>query len=432
MRLEILQGAGRETREFLQQALGVTDENLYVIPGPIDLAVFMRLSGVPHFDHLRYKSWPSQPSPLVDPETSMFKTIADQDVMLCAPFESYEPVVRFIEEAADDPDVLAIKQILYRTSSNSPIVAALKRAADKGKHVTVLVELKARFDEARNIGWAKRLEGSSVQVIYGVKGLKTHAKICIVLRREPDGMRRYAHFGTGNYNEITSRLYSDISLMTCDEQLTADGTAFFHAITGYSQPQKFRKITAAPIGLREHILHLIENETRNARAGQPARIMAQINSLVDVKVINALYRASRSGVRIELNVRGACCLRPGVSGMSENIRVVSILDRYLEHSRIIYFFAGGEERTFISSADWMPRNLIRRVELMVPIEDRESKRRLKEILESYAKDNVKGRSLPPDGLYDRVRAEGQEAHHRHQEFLYQLATEAAISSSTAH
>jgi polyphosphate kinase len=431
VRLEILEGAGRGIREFLQESLRVDGEDLYIVPGPIDLAAFMQLSSVPGFDHLRYEPWPPQPSPLVHSETSMFDTIADHDVMLCAPFESYDPVVRFIEEAADDPDVLSIKQILYRTSRNSPIVAALKRAADNGKHVTALVELKARFDEARNIGWAKRLDRSSVQVIYGVKGLKTHAKICIVLRREARGMRRYVHYGTGNYNEITSRLYSDISFMTCDEQLTADGASFFHAITGYSQPQKFRKINAAPIGLRERILDMIEAETRRSRAGDKALIMAQLNSLVDTKVINALYRASRAGVRIDLCVRGVCCLRPGVPGMSENIRVVSILDRYLEHSRIIYFYAGGEERTFISSADWMPRNLIRRVELLVPIDDEDSKRRLKEILQSYSRDNVKGRRLRPDGLYDRVRRRGDEPRHRHQEYLYQLAARTTASTPSA-
>jgi polyphosphate kinase len=431
VRLEILAGAGPAIREFLQSALRVADEDVYVVPGPIDLAAFMKLSGLPGFDHLRYEPWPPQPSPLVDPRIGMFDIIADHDVMLCAPFEDYEPVVRFINEAADDPDVLSIKQILYRTSRNSPIVAALKRAADKGKHVTALVELKARFDEARNIGWAKRLDRSPVQVIYGVKGLKTHAKICIVLRREQHGMRRYVHYGTGNYNEITSRLYSDISFMTCDEQLTADGASFFHAITGYSQPQKFRKINAAPIGLRERILDLIEAETRRARAGSKALIMAQLNSLVDTKVINALYRASRAGVRIDLCVRGICCLRPGVPGMSDNIRVVSILDRYLEHSRIIYFYAGGAELTYISSADWMPRNLIRRVELLVPVDDKDAKRRLREILESYSRDNVKGRCLRADGMYDRVRRTGDEPRHRHQEHLYRLAAQDAAAPSSA-
>lgn len=427
VRLEVAATAGETMLDFLTKALAVDTQHIYRLPGPIDLAAFMRLAGLEGFDHLRYESWPPQPSPLVDPEISIFDTIADHDVVLCQPYESYDPVVRLVEEAADDPDVLAIKQILYRTSRNSPIVAALKRAAENGKNVTAIVELKARFDEARNIVWAKRLEPASVRVIYGVKGLKTHAKICIVLRREPGGMRYYAHYGTGNYNEITARLYSDVSFMTCDETLTRDGLAFFNAITGYSQLTTFEKIEAAPIGLRERILDLIEEETRQARDGHPARIMAQLNSLVDAKVINALYRASRSGVKIQLNVRGVCCLRPGVPGMSENIRVVSILDRYLEHMRVLYFFAGGRELTFISSADWMPRNLMRRVELMTPIEDPAGKERLKKILDSYARDNVKGRLLRADGHYDRVRPKPNEPHHRHQLHLYALATQAARS-----
>ncbi|MHB8866398.1 MAG: polyphosphate kinase 1, partial [Pirellulaceae bacterium] len=380
VRLEIAASAGARIREFLQRALRVRDSDVYAVPGPLNLSAFMRLSALAGYDHLRYEPWPPQSSPLVNSSTSIFDTIADHDVVLCHPYESYEPVLRLVEEAADDPNVLAIKQILYRTSRNSPIVAALKRAAENGKHVTAIVELKARFDEARNIDWAKRLEAASVQVIYGVKGLKTHAKICIVLRREPTGIRRYVHYGTGNYNEITSRLYCDVSFMTCDEELTRDGINFFNAITGYSQPQTYLKIESAPIGLRERILDLIEGETRLARCHQPAQIIAQFNSLVDAKVINALYRASRAGVKIQLNVRGVCCLRPNVPGTSDNIRVVSILDRYLEHARIIYFLAGGKELMFLSSADWMPRNLLRRVELFVPIEDPDSKQRLKEVL----------------------------------------------------
>ncbi|MHB8970166.1 MAG: polyphosphate kinase 1 [Pirellulaceae bacterium] len=425
VRLEIAAGAGATIREFLQRALRIHDGDVYGVPGPLNLSAFMRMSGLPGYDHLRYEPWPPQPSPLVDPQVSIFDTIAHHDVVLFQPYESYEPVVRFVEEAADDPHVLAIKQILYRTSRNSPIVAALKRAAENGKHVTAIVELKARFDEARNIDWAKRLEAASVQVIYGVKGLKTHAKICIVLRREPTGIRRYVHYGTGNYNEITARLYSDVSFMTCDEELTRDGINFFNAITGYSQPQAYRKIESAPLGLRERILDLIEGETRLARHHQPALIMAQFNSLVDAKVINALYRASRAGVKIQLNVRGICCLRPGVPGISENIRVVSILDRYLEHSRIIYFLAGGKEMMYISSADWMPRNLLRRVELFVPVEDHDAKQRLKRALESYARDNVKGRCLRADGRYDRIRGKPGQPPHRHQQSLYELAAEAS-------
>ena len=424
VRLEIGAEVGETIRSFLQAALTVDEEQVYLVRGPLDLSVFMELSGVAGYDHLRYESWRPQPSPLVDPEASIFDTISDHDVVLLQPYESYEPVVRLVEEAADDPNVLAIKQILYRTSRASPIVASLKRAAQNGKKVTAIVELKARFDEARNIVWAKALEEASVQVFYGVKGLKTHAKICIVLRREPSGMRRYIHYGTGNYNEITSRLYSDVSFLTCDETLSRDASNFFNAITGYSQPQTFHKIESAPIGLREHILDLIESETHHARDGRRAHIMAQLNSLVDAKVINALYRASRAGVRVDLNVRGICCLRPGVPGTSENIRVVSILDCYLEHSRIIYFYGDGKELVYISSADWMPRNLIRRVELLVPIQDEGGKQRLKETLLSYARDNVKGRCLQPDGRYRRARPAKDEVPHRHQRYMYERAVQA--------
>ncbi|MGM0491186.1 MAG: polyphosphate kinase 1 [Planctomycetota bacterium] len=424
VRLELDEGAGDAIRSFLQAALNVDDHHVYVSRGPLHLAAFSELSGLEGRDHLRYESWPPQASPIVDPETSIFDTIADHDVLLVQPYERYDPVVRLVEEAAHDPNVLAIKQILYRTSRNSPVVAALKRAAQNGKKVTAIVELKARFDEARNIVWAQALEPAAVQVFYGVKGLKTHAKVCIVLRRDPDGMRRYVHYGTGNYNEITSRLYSDVSFLTCDESLSRDAASFFNAITGYSQPQPFHRIQAAPIGLREHILDLIESETYHARKGEPAHIMAQLNSLVDAKVINALYRASRAGVRVDLNVRGICCLRPGVPGISDNIRVVSILDRYLEHSRIIYFHAGGKQLTCISSADWMPRNLLRRVELMVPIDDEAAKRRLKDVLQSYARDNVKGRCLQPDGHYHRVRPKPGQPPHRHQRYLHEQAVQA--------
>lgn len=426
VRLEISAEAGPTIRRFLRSSLNVRERDVYIVPGPLDLAVFMNLTGLSGFDHLRYPAWPPQPSPQVDPAISIFDTIAGQDIVLFQPYEGYDPVVRLVEEAADDPQVLAIKQILYRTSRNSPIVAALKRAARNGKRVTVIVELKARFDEARNIGWAKSLEQASVQVIYGVKGLKTHAKVCIVVRREPQGITRYVHYGTGNYNEITSRLYSDISLMTCDDALTSEAAMFFNAITGYSQPREYHKIEAAPIGLRDKILELIENETRNSRQGGSGHIMAQLNSLVDSKVINALYRASRAGVRIDLNIRGVCCLRPAVPGISDNIRVVSILDRFLEHCRIIYFHNGGRELTFISSADWMPRNLIRRVELFVPVEDPAAKKRLIECLQSYSRDTVKGQILGSDGFYSRAVRRHDQPPHRHQQFMHELAKKTAL------
>jgi polyphosphate kinase len=303
-------------------------------------------------------------------------------------------------------------------------VAALERAAERGKYVTAVIELKARFDEARNIEWARNLERAGVQVIYGVKGLKTHAKICIIVRREPHGVVRYVHFGTGNYNEITARIYSDVSFMTCNEEFGADAVTFFNAITGFSQPQRFRKIDAAPIGLRERILEMIEAETERKTHGQKARIVAKLNSLVDPEVIEALYRASAAGVEIKLNIRGICCLRPGVPDLSKNISVVSIIDRFLEHARILYFHHGGDRRIFISSADWMPRNLDRRVELLVPVEDRALKDRLLNTLKTYFKDNVKGRRLLPDGGYERLRPTGKRPPVRAQEILYRRAVDA--------
>lgn len=425
VRLEIAAAASKPLLAFLQTALEVADEDVYRCPGPLDLSAFMGMSGLQGFEELKYEAWSPRPSPHVDLTSSMFEQIRQGDIMLSLPYESFEPVVRLIEEAAEDPEVLAIKIILYRTSRNSPIVAALKRAAELGKHVTALVELKARFDEARNIEWAKALEQVGVQVIYGVRGLKTHAKLCIIIRRETYGVQRYVHFATGNYNEVTARLYSDISFLTCDEELRSDATSFFNAITGYSQPQQYMKIATAPHTLRERLLELIDAEIDRKKQGQEAQIMAQVNSLADTKMIDALYKASQAGVHIQLNVRGICCLRPGVKGLSENIRVVSILDRYLEHSRIIYFHHGGDELVFISSADWMPRNLDKRVELLVPVMHTPSRKRLIAMLESYARDNVKARKIRANGSYNPPPGPGKDGHaDRHQQQMYELSLEA--------
>ncbi len=421
VRLEISDRANTQIRSFLQTALDVCEDDVYPVRGPLDLASFMQLTGVSGHEDLKSESWPPRPSPTVDSKSSMFDVIRGRDVLLSLPFESFEPVVRLIDEAADDPDVLSIKITLYRTSRESPIVAALARAATHGKHVTAIVELKARFDEARNIEWAKSLEQAGVQVIYGVKGLKTHAKVCIIMRREPHGIQRYVHFSTGNYNEATARLYTDVSFLTCNRELATDATRFFNAISGYSQLQSFRNISIAPTGLRPRILELIESEVTRKRQGQAAHLMAQVNSLADPQIIEALYRASQAGVKIDLNVRGICCLRPGVPGMSDTIRAVSIVDRYLEHCRILYFFHGGDELVFISSADWMPRNLDRRAELLVPIEDPPSRARLIEILRSYSRDNVKGRTLLSVGRYERPNPDASRTPHRHQQYLYQLA-----------
>ncbi len=423
VRLEIAGSSSPEMLTFLRQSLGIASPDIFEAPGPLALTDYMDVTQIAGFEQLRYKAWPPQPSPQIDPTVSMFTTIAEGDRLLCHPYEQFDPVVRLIEEAADDPDVLAIKQTLYRTSRNSPIVVALARAAQKGKYVTVVVELKARFDEARNIEWAKYLEHEDVQVIYGVKGLKTHSKICLIVRREPHGIQRYVHFGTGNYNENTARIYSDISYMTSDEEFGADATNFFNALTGFSQPQPFRKIEAAPIGLRERLLEMISAETRRKQQGQRAHIVAKVNSLVDPEIIAALYQASQAGVIIKLNVRGICCLRPGVKGLSEHISVLSIVDRYLEHARILYFYHGGDERVFISSADWMPRNLDRRVELLVPIETTSARRRLISILDTYFRDTAKASTLQPDGSYSRVKA-GRRKRVSSQQLLYEEACQA--------
>jgi polyphosphate kinase len=425
VRLEIADSASGEMLKFLQQSLQITNQETYTAIGPLDLSAFFQLAGLSGFEELNDEPWPSQVTPEIDPTLPMFEILSKEDILLHHPYESYEPVVRFIEEAAADPDVLAIKQILYRTSRKSPIIAALRMAAEKGKNVTVLVELKARFDEARNIEWAKSLEQNGVQVIYGVKGLKTHAKICIIVRREPHGIQRYLHIGTGNYNEATARLYADISFMTANEELGADATDFFNAISGYSQFQHFRKIEAAPIGLRERLLELIEIETRRKKQGQKAVFRAKLNSLVDPEIIQALYDASNAGVKIQLNIRGICCLRPGVPELSENISVISIVDRFLEHSRILYFYHGGDERVFISSADWMPRNLDRRVELLVPVESPRCKKRLISLLDTFFKDTVKARRLMPEGTYERVKPKGRRKKMRSQEMLYQQTVEIA-------
>ena len=401
VRLEVAERASKTMLGFLQGLLLVDDESTYAVAGPLDLAAYFSLARMTGFDELREKPWPPQAAPGVQPGELMFDVLKRGDLLLYHPYQSFDPVVRLIEEAADDPDVLAIKQILYRTSENSPVVAALARAANRDKHVTVLVELKARFDEARNIGWAEALEQTGVQVIYGLKGLKTHAKICIIVRREPGGIRRYVHFGTGNYNEITARLYSDVSYLTCQDDYGADATAFFNMITGYAQPVTFRKIEAAPISLRARLLELVEGEIQRHQQGQPGQIMLKVNSLVDEELIEALYRASAAGVKVQCQVRGICCLRPGVPGLSENITVTSVVDRFLEHARILYFHHGGDPLVFISSADWMPRNLDRRVELLTPVDDEASRARLIDILKTCAKDTAKARLLQADGTYLR-------------------------------
>ena len=402
VRLEIDGRATPAMLSALASFLYTPDNGVYRAQGPLDLSAFMQLTGLSGYDKLRYKPWPPKTPPLLKSALSMFEVISKRDILLYHPYESFDPVLRFVQEAAKDPMVVALKQTLYRTSKKSPIVAALADAARAGKYVTAIVELKARFDEERNIEWATELEDAGVQVIYGVKGLKTHAKVFIAVRREPNGLKRYIHFGTGNYNEITATIYSDASYMTCDEDLGADASAFFNSITGNSQPQKYRKIESAPLGLRQRVVSLIEAETERCRQGQKAFIRAKMNSITHPEIIKALYAASQAGVKILLNVRGICCLRPGVKSLSETICVKSIVGRFLEHARIWCFHNGGREKVFICTADWMQRNLDKRVELLTPVEDKDAKARLIHILDLCFKDTVNSWQLLPDGAWQRL------------------------------
>lgn len=423
VRLEVGSHATESIIEYLRERLDVEERFIHRASGPLNLADFMGLATTGGFENLHEAKWESQPSTHIDPHRTMFDNISDGDILLLHPFEMFDPVVRFIEEAATDPDVLAIKQTLYRVSRKSPIVSALIEAAENGKYVTAVVELKARFDEERNIDWARALEQSGVHVIYGVKAHKTHSKICMISRREPDGIQRYMHFSTGNYNEATARLYTDVSYFTRDPDLGADASNFFNAITGQSAPHRFHKLEAAPFGLRTAILEMIESEIRFKKEGQPAFIRAKMNSLVDPEIIEALYKASKAGVKVDLNIRGICMLRPGVTGLSENIRVISIVDRFLEHSRILHFHHGGDDLTYISSADWMQRNLDRRVELLVPVEDEKCRNQLIDILTICLSDTEAAKELQPDGTSKSVKPTAGDASFRSQFEFYRLACE---------
>ncbi|MBP1622914.1 MAG: degradosome polyphosphate kinase [Acidobacteria bacterium] len=407
--------------EFLariQKALDVPDDGLFPAKGPLDPRPLFILADMPGYERLRYKPQPPLLQAGFSKDRSMFEFLRERDLLLRHPYDSYDPAVRFIEEAAEDPDVLAIKQTLYRTSGKeSPMVQALMRAAESGKQVTVLIELTARFDEERNISWARDLEEAGAHVLYGLAGLKVHAKIALVVRREPSGICRYVHLGTGNYNEKTARLYTDFGLLTSAEDFGSDASAFFNTITGYSEPPLFNRLVMSPVGMREKILLLIQREADWARNGQGAEILLKMNSLVDPKIIQELFTAGKAGVRIQMNVRGICCLRPGIPGTSENIRVVSIVDRYLEHSRAFVFNNGGDPEVYLSSADWMPRNMDRRVELMFPILQRDLREQVIDIVRAQLADNQKARVLKQDGTYERVAA-GRAEPLRVQEYLY--------------
>lgn len=403
VRLEIFKTNNNRIKKFLEENLDVTEMEVYEINGPLDPTCFFKFIGMKGMWPWLYEPFvPQRPLELPD-DSDLFAAIRANDILLHHPYESFDPVVKLVSDAADDPQVLAIKQTLYRVSGNSPIVAALARAAENGKQVTVLVELKARFDEENNILWARRLEKAGCHVIYGLVGLKTHAKIILIVRKEDNGIKRYLHLGTGNYNDSTAKLYTDLGLMTANDEFGSDASAFFNLLSGYSEPPVWNKLVMAPLGLREKIYVLIDNEIAMVRAGREGHIIAKMNSLIDQPVIQKLYEASAAGVHIDLIVRGICGLRTGIEGISDNITVRSIVGRQLEHSRIFWFANGGEEQLYLSSADWMPRNLNDRVELFFPVETEEHIHRIKALLDLYLRDNVGAHMMQSNGSYRRVR-----------------------------
>ena len=408
IRLEVEDGIDKPLLRIIRKELNVSEEEIYYINGPLDLTVLMKLYGLDGFDELKEKPYIPQPVQKLPPECDIFEQIRKQDILLHHPYQTFSPVVDFIKNAARDPQVLAIKQTLYRVSGNSPIIAALAHAAENGKQVSVLVELKARFDEENNIVWAKKLEKAGCHVIYGLVGLKTHSKITLVVRREEDGIRRYVHLGTGNYNDATAKLYTDLGLLTCREDIGEDATAVFNMLSGYSEPRSWNKLALAPLWLKNRFLYLIDREIEQAKQGNEARIVAKMNSLCDRDIIEALYQASSAGVKIELIVRGICCLKVGIPGVSENITVRSIVGTFLEHSRIFYFENGGNPEYYLASADWMPRNLNRRVEILFPIEQPDLKEEVQHILNCLLKDTMKAQLLDKDGNYDRIDRRGKE------------------------
>lgn len=402
IRLEVQGNIDKQLLKRLKSELNITDSDIYRIDGPLDLTFLMKLYG--SFDYAKLKTPKYMPAPV--PELmngkNIFEAVREGDILLHHPYQTFDPVVDFVRQAANDPGVLAIKQTLYRVSGNSPIVAALAAAAENGKQVSVLVELKARFDEENNIIWARKLEQAGCHVIYGLVGLKTHSKITLVVRREEDGIRRYVHLGTGNYNDSTAKLYCDMGLFTCSPAIGEDATAVFNMLSGYSEPVGWNKLSLAPLWLRERFHYLVEREIRHAKEGQEAHIIAKMNSVCDKDIIELMYKASKAGVKIELIVRGICCLIPQLEGVSENITVRSIVGTFLEHSRIFYFENGGNPEIYMASADWMSRNLDRRVEIMFPVEDAKLKKEVKHILDVQLADNVKAQLMQPDGSYVRV------------------------------
>jgi polyphosphate kinase len=422
VRLEILASGDDRFAQMLMGALDLRESDVYRVNGPVDVTSLMALHRGEGFKSLRDEPLLPRPAAAFASAENPFDVIRAEDVLVHHPYESFGAVVDFIDRAADDPQVLAIKQTLYRTSGGSPILSALARAAQNGKQVTALVELKARYDEENNIVWARELEQAGVHVVYGIVGLKTHCKAALVVRRERGGLRRYVHLSTGNYNPTTARIYTDVGLFTADPAFGEDVSEMFNLLTGYSRTRRWRKLVVAPVELRERVIELIDRERKHAEAGQPARIIVKMNALVEVSVIDALYRASQAGVDIDLVIRGTCCLRAGLPGVSERIRVVSIVDRFLEHSRVFYFSNAGNSEVFLASADWMPRNFFRRIEVMFPVEAAPLKERMVErILPTILGDNVKARLQNPDGSYRRLVPADGEATVRSQTALHSLA-----------
>ena len=407
IRLEIEEKIDKRLLKMLKKELEVSSEDIFEINGPLDLTFLMKMYGMSGFDHLKIPPYQPQPVPELMNEDDIFTNIQKGDILLHHPYETFDPVVNFVRTAAKDPSVLAIKQTLYRVSGHSPIIAALAEAAENGKQVSVLVELKARFDEENNIIWAKKLEKAGCHVIYGLVGLKTHSKITLVVRREEDGIRRYVHLGTGNYNDSTAKLYTDCGMFTCNPLYGEDATAVFNMLSGYSEPLSWNRLAVAPLWLRDTMLRRIRREKENAENGKKAHIIAKMNSLCDKEIIAALYEASCAGVKIELIIRGICCLKAGVSGLSENISVRSIVGNFLEHSRIFYFENNGTPKLYMGSADWMPRNLDKRVEIVFPVESERVRDQVMHILEVQLADNVKAHILQPDGSYEKPDRRGK-------------------------